>query len=108
MTMSPLRFLKAQPRFFTSALAGALIWLFLPHDWRSSTRLLVAWDCATALYLILATVMADPLVHPCPGDAEQCARVCAGQPIGRLPWRCTRASCQCPKPIPWPRGFRTH
>ena len=55
MTMSPLRFLKAQPRFFTSALAGALIWSFLPHDWRRSTRLLVAWDCATGLYLILAT-----------------------------------------------------
>ena len=57
MTMSPLRFLKAQPRFFTSALAGALIWMFLPHDWRRSTRLLVAWDFATGLYLILATVM---------------------------------------------------
>jgi uncharacterized membrane protein len=57
MTMSPLRFLKAQPRFFTSAVAGVLIWSFLPHDWRRSTRLLVAWDCATGLYLILATVM---------------------------------------------------
>ncbi len=57
MTMSPPRFLKAQPRFFTSALAGALIWSFLPHGWRISTRLLVAWDCATGLYLILATVM---------------------------------------------------
>ena len=57
MTMSPLRLLKAQPRFFTAAMAGALIWFFLPHDLRKSTRLLVAWDCATGLYLLLATVM---------------------------------------------------
>ena len=58
--------------------------------------------------LILATVMAYPLVHPCPSEGEQCARQCAGHPVGRLPWRCTRATCECPKPIPWPRGFRTH
>jgi hypothetical protein len=57
--------------------------------------------------LILATVMADPLVHPCPSEAQQCGRLCAGQPPARLPWRCTRATCQCPKPLPWPREFRT-
>src|SRR5271165_5774876 len=55
--MNPVRFLKAQPRFFTAALVGTLLWLFLPHDWRSSTRLLAVWDCATGLYLILAAVM---------------------------------------------------
>jgi hypothetical protein len=57
--------------------------------------------------LILATVMAEPLVHPCPTEVEQCGRFCAGQSLGRLPWRCPRAVCQCPKPLPWPRGFRT-
>jgi uncharacterized membrane protein len=55
--MNPLRFLQAQPRFFTAALVGALLWFLLPHGWRSSTRLLAAWDCATGLYLILAAVM---------------------------------------------------
>jgi uncharacterized membrane protein len=57
MNMNPLRLLKAQPRFFTATLTGVLLWLLLPQDWRASTRLLVAWDCATALYLILAVVM---------------------------------------------------
>jgi uncharacterized membrane protein len=55
--MNPVRFLRAQPRFFTAALVGALLWSWLPHDWRPSTRLLAAWDCATGLYLILAVVM---------------------------------------------------
>jgi uncharacterized membrane protein len=57
MNMNPVLFLKAQPRFFTSALVGVLLWFVLPQGWRSSTRLLAAWDCATGLYLILATVM---------------------------------------------------
>src|ERR1039458_5999281 len=57
MRTNPVRILKAQPRFFTAALAGALLWLFLARGWRPSTRLLVAWDCATGLYLMLALVM---------------------------------------------------
>jgi uncharacterized membrane protein len=57
MNMNPVRFLKAQPRFFTSALVAILLWFFLPHEWRGSARLLVAWDCAAALYLTLAVVM---------------------------------------------------
>jgi uncharacterized membrane protein len=55
--MNPVRLLKGQPRFFTAVLVGVLLWFFLPHDWRTSTRLLIAWDCATGLYLILAAVM---------------------------------------------------
>jgi hypothetical protein len=58
--------------------------------------------------LILATVMAEPLVHPCPSDAEQCERQCAGQPIANLSWRCTRATCECSPPIRWPKGMRGH
>jgi uncharacterized membrane protein len=57
MNLNPVGFLKAQPRFFSAALAGVLVWCVLPRDWRASTRLLVAWDCATGLYLILAAVM---------------------------------------------------
>jgi uncharacterized membrane protein len=57
MRTNPVKFLKAQPRFFTAALVCALLWFLLPRDWRASTRLLVAWDCATGLYLIMALVM---------------------------------------------------
>ena len=57
MRTHPVKFLKAQPRFFTAALVGALVWIGLPWDWRASTRLLIAWDCATGLYLMLALVM---------------------------------------------------
>jgi uncharacterized membrane protein len=55
--MHPVRLLKAQPRFFTALGVGALLWLLLPRDWRASARLLVTWDCAAGLYLVLATVM---------------------------------------------------
>jgi uncharacterized membrane protein len=55
--MHPVRFFKAQPRFFTAAVAGVLLGFLLPRDWRAGTRLLVAWDCATGLYLVLAVVM---------------------------------------------------
>jgi uncharacterized membrane protein len=55
--MNPVRLLKGQPRFFIAVLVGVLLWFVLPHHWRTSTRLLIAWDCATGLYLILAAVM---------------------------------------------------
>ena len=29
--------------------------------------------------LVAATLMAEPLVHPCPREFEQCGRICAGQ-----------------------------
>ena len=54
---NPVKFLKAQPRFLTAALAGVVVWLILPRAWPPSTRLLVAWDCATGLYLVMALVM---------------------------------------------------
>ena len=57
MKPNPFTVFKAQPRFFTAALAGPILWLLLPRDWLASTRLLIAWDIATALYLVLATVM---------------------------------------------------
>ena len=57
MRTNPLNLLKAQPRFFTAAVLGTLLWFLLPRDFRASTRLLAAWDCATALYLTLAMVM---------------------------------------------------
>ena len=54
---NPVKFLQAQPRFFTAVLLAALVWFLLPRGWRPSTRLLAAWDCATALYLVMAIVM---------------------------------------------------
>src|SRR5258708_6567688 len=57
MRTNPVNVLKAQPRFFTAALVGTLLWFLLPRDLRPSTRLLVAWDGATGLYLMMALVM---------------------------------------------------
>ena len=69
MRINPAGLIKAQPRFFTAAVAGVLLWFFLPHDWRASTRLLAAWDYAAGLYLALAVVMmarANIEVNPIP------------------------------------------
>jgi uncharacterized membrane protein len=49
--------IKAQPRLFSAAAFGGLLWLLLPGELRTTTRLLIAWDCATGLYLILAILM---------------------------------------------------
>ena len=48
---------KAQPRLFTATILGVLLWFLLPQGSHPSTRLLVAWDSFTSLYLILATAM---------------------------------------------------
>ena len=49
--------IRAQPRLVIAVLVGGLLWLVLPYDWRKATRLLVTWDCSTALYLMLALAM---------------------------------------------------
>jgi uncharacterized membrane protein len=49
--------IKAQPRLFGAAAFGGLLWFLLPREMRTMTRLLIAWDCATGLYLILAVMM---------------------------------------------------
>jgi uncharacterized membrane protein len=54
---NPVNFFKAQPRFLSAALAGVIVWFMVPQSWAPSTRLLVAWDCATGLYLMIALVM---------------------------------------------------
>ncbi|HVP59075.1 MAG TPA: hypothetical protein VMT11_00795 [Myxococcaceae bacterium] len=59
--------------------------------------------------LVAATLMAEPLVHPCPSAVEQCGRICAGQTLGTLPWRCERVTrCDCPRPLPWPHRLHSH
>jgi hypothetical protein len=68
-----------------------------------NARIAVVAALLIAGVLVAATLMAQPLVHPCPGEIEQCGRICAGQTVGRLPWRCERFTrCDCPKPLPWP------
>jgi uncharacterized membrane protein len=57
MSTNPVRLLTAQPRLVTAAVASTLLWSQLPSTWPPSTRLLVAWDSGTALYLAMATVM---------------------------------------------------
>ena len=57
MKIDPVKNFRAQPRLVTAVFLGGLLWFLLPHNWHLSTRLLVAWDCFTGLYLVLATVM---------------------------------------------------
>ena len=54
-----LRVVKARPRLFSSAALGILIIgaLSLSNRWRGSTRVLVGWDTAVAVYLVLAFFM---------------------------------------------------
>ena len=73
---------------------------------RRNTRIGLLAGTLILVILILATVMAEPLVHPCPTEAEQCVRHCAGTPIADLSWRCARAVCQIPPVIHWPKGLR--
>jgi uncharacterized membrane protein len=46
--------IRTQPRLITAVLLGALLWLVLPNGWRQATRVLIACDCSTGLYLVLA------------------------------------------------------
>ncbi len=53
----PLRIVTARPRLFFCLALGIVVALILPYDWRQPTRLLVAWNCAVILYLILGAMM---------------------------------------------------
>jgi len=48
-----IRLMRARPRLFISAGIGLAVLLVLPSMWRLATRLLVAWDAAVTLYLVL-------------------------------------------------------
>ena len=52
--MQPIR---AQRRLATAVVLGILLLLVLPDGWGQSTRVLIAWDCSTGLYLVLALAM---------------------------------------------------
>ena len=52
-----IRYIKARPRLTIAAIIGSALLFMLPDSWRQPTRLIVAWDSSTGLYLILAAWM---------------------------------------------------
>lgn len=55
-----VRHIRAQPRLFISTFAGIAIYFLLPHAWASQcvTRIIVGWNAAACLYLVLVAIMA--------------------------------------------------
>jgi uncharacterized membrane protein len=49
----PIRIIRARPRLFIAIAIGVAVAIVCPPDWRISTRLLVGWDVAVLLYLIM-------------------------------------------------------
>ena len=52
-----MRLIQARPRLFLCIAIGVVVALVQPHDWRLATRLLIAWNGAVILYLILGAQM---------------------------------------------------
>ncbi len=53
----PMRIFHGHLKLFVAAAAGFLLFPFLPGDWRMTTRMLVAWDFASVIYLIAAVIV---------------------------------------------------
>jgi uncharacterized membrane protein len=51
-----------------STIAGVISWLMWPAAWSGTTRLVLAWDVASLLYLVLACVM---FVRSTPADLHR-------------------------------------
>jgi len=52
-----LRVARSHPRTIAGAAAGLLAFAVLPHDWRSATRSVVAWDIGAVTLMVLAGLM---------------------------------------------------
>jgi uncharacterized membrane protein len=52
-----VRLIQARPRLFVCIAIGILLALIQPHDWQLATRLLIAWNGAVILYLVLGAHM---------------------------------------------------
>jgi uncharacterized membrane protein len=52
-----MRLIQARPRLFLCIAICIVLALIQPHDWRLATRLLIAWNGAVILYLILGAQM---------------------------------------------------
>ena len=59
----PLRLVRARPRLFICAAVGLALGFVLPWDWRLVTRLLVAWNVGTWLYVGLVWRMMARATH---------------------------------------------
>ena len=53
----PVRVVYGRPRTFIALAVGVLVFFLLPDAQRLATRLVLAWDVFTALYLVLAYIM---------------------------------------------------
>jgi len=51
---APLRIARAHIKLAAAAAVGTVLYVLLPGELRVATRLLVAWNVAVALYLIVA------------------------------------------------------
>jgi uncharacterized membrane protein len=60
-----LQFIKYHPRLFISMLIGILVFFFIPNSLalHSITRIILAWNVTTWLYLILASIMIKHTTH---------------------------------------------
>ncbi len=52
-----VRLVRDHARLFASIAVGIVLWLLLPAQGRSTTRLLVSWDVGVAVYLVSAVVV---------------------------------------------------
>jgi uncharacterized membrane protein len=67
-----LRIVHARPRLMTSIALGVAVTLLLPSEWRTSTRIVLGWDAAVALYLVLVyALMARSSAHHIRDHAAQ-------------------------------------
>lgn len=73
-----IRYIKTRPRLTTATVLGIVLWFLLPETLRYSTRLLIAWDSTTGLYLILAFWM---MMH---SDLSRMRSRAAAQDEGRM------------------------
>jgi uncharacterized membrane protein len=53
----PVRIVRGHLKLFVAALAIIVLFPLLSDNWRMSTRLLMAWDFGTAIYLVMAVVV---------------------------------------------------
>jgi len=75
-----IRIIRTRPRMFIASAVGAIVAaiLFLTTDWRAATKLLLGWDIAVALYLVLAAILVAR------SDVHRLKRRAANQDEGNL------------------------
>lgn len=73
-----IRHFIARPRLTFCGLLGIALLIALPHHWRVPTRLLVAWDAGSGLYILLACWMMFR------SDSKQISRRAASEDEGQL------------------------